>query len=110
MSANRYPVRTLLQMTEIPEEAMPRFLAELPSILKTYRQMLAAADELAAEARAKAPWFLRWAITGATFRASLERAGGEWIDDDKGLATVGMRTVDGKPAFYSRTEKMDRPA
>lgn len=39
MSGASYPISTLLEMSAIPDEAMPRFLAELPTILSETRKI-----------------------------------------------------------------------
>jgi hypothetical protein len=49
MSAPEYPIGTLLEMAAIPDEAMPRFLAELPTILaetRQYAEVLATIGEM----------------------------------------------------------------
>lgn len=104
--SNRYPIQTLADIAAIPEDVLPRFLAELPAILESLRQMDAAAETLADEARDKAPWLLRWMVTGDVVRASIKKAAGVWIDDGKGTATVRMTVAKGSPDFFSRTEKM----
>lgn len=45
-AAPKYRVDTILNMARIPEEAMPRFLAELPSILKYLRATAKLQDTL----------------------------------------------------------------
>ncbi len=46
MSADaRYPVGTLTEMAAIPDDALPRFLSELPSMIASIKQVLAAAHE-----------------------------------------------------------------
>lgn len=105
--ADRYPITTLAQMADIPEEAMPRFLAELPAILKTIRQLKAAAPDLAAGVKAKAPWWARWLITADVTRLAIEKSRGmAWIDDDKGLATVTLAMREGEAPLLIRREKM----
>lgn len=59
---NKYPINTLEQVAAIPEEAMPRFLAELPSILAEIRRMSAMKEQLAGI-------------------ADLTLAGFNWLDD-----------------------------
>lgn len=105
--ADAYPITTLAQMSEIPEEALPRFLAELPAILATMRQLKAAAPDLAAQARANAPFWSRWMITPETTRLAIDKARDmKWVDDDRGTATVSLRvTRDGDPVFQ-QTERM----
>jgi hypothetical protein len=105
-TSNGYPIVTLWDMAQIPEEAMPRFLAELPEILRAYREIDAASDSLSAEARTKVPWFLRWIVTPEVTRAALRRAAAEWIDDDKKTATVRMRFAENSEDFYVRTEPL----
>jgi hypothetical protein len=106
MSAS-YPVSTLAEMAEIPEEALPRFLAELPAILTTMRQLKAAAPDLAEQAKANAPRWIRWAITADTTRRAIAASKQmTWVDDDKGLATVSLAiSKDGEP-ILTRVEKM----
>lgn len=108
MTAPRYPITTLAQMADIPEEAMPRFLAELPAILATMRQWKAAAPDLAEQVRAKAPWWSRWMITDRTTGLAIEKCRRmTWIDDDKGLATVTLAMREGEAPIFERTEKME---
>lgn len=104
----RYLITTLSQMAEIPEEALPRFLAELPAIIATMRQLKAAAPDLAAQAKANAPWWSRWMITERTTRLAIEKSRAmTWIDDDKGLATVTLHMSEGAEPILKRTEKME---
>ena len=42
--APRYPIATLLDMARVPEEALPRLLAELPAMLAVLRQVMAIND------------------------------------------------------------------
>jgi len=70
---NQYPVGTILEMAAIPEEAFPRFVAELPEMVAMLRNMLA-------------------------MNGVLEALGGKivpqapiWVDDDKRTGTVTIR-------------------
>lgn len=47
MSAPEYRIDTLADMAAIPEEALPRFLAELPDILREMRRLPDLMDQLA---------------------------------------------------------------
>jgi hypothetical protein len=105
--SKRYPARTIVDLAAIPEDVLPRFMEELPAILKAIRQIEASVDTLAAEARAKAPWFLRWAITPETIRSSILKSSPMvWVDDGKKTATVSMAVKHGDDPFYSRTEPL----
>ncbi len=62
--APEYPINTLAEMAAIPEEAMSRFLAELPDILAEMRRLNALMDTLEVIAGARP-----------------EYAGMSWCDD-----------------------------
>ena len=88
MGDNEYPIDTLSQMAAIPEEAMPRFLAELPHMLASIRRMksiVAVANEVAGAEVLEMP-----PVSGAT-----------WTDDDKGefTETVRVGSIAGEPAY-----------
>jgi hypothetical protein len=103
----RYPVSTLAQMAEIPEEALPRFLAELPAILATMRQLDAAAPDLAEEAKRNAPWWARWMVTADTTRRAIGASRNmTWVDDDKGMATVTLAMTENSEPLLRRAERM----
>lgn len=107
MSGERYCIATLRDMASIPDEAQARFVAELPAILRTLRQVERAVDDLAAEMRAKAPWWLR-RLPPSWFRAAiLNTRGLIWVDDDKGTATICARLRDGGAEFFHRSERME---
>ena len=87
MSAT-YPVDTLANMAAIPEDVLPRFLEELPSMLASIRRMqgiVAAANEAAGVDVLVMP-----AISGAT-----------WTDDDKRefRETITVGEIGGQPGF-----------
>ena len=63
-----YPIDTLLDMAAIPEEALPRFLAELPAILATQR-----------------------ALSGLLVGIPFESGGMTWVDDGECHRTVEIR-------------------
>lgn len=70
MSANQYPVGTIFDMAAIPEEAFPRFLAELPDLMAYIRHMTAMNDMLIPEG------------------ARIELETPVWVDDDKRTANI----------------------
>lgn len=79
MTAPKYPIGTLFQMAEIPEEALPRFLAELPAIIAQTRSFLQA----------------QRAFNAAFVRdLALSTVEPSWIDDDKGQASLTVRAGD----------------
>lgn len=84
--APRYSVSTLVNMALIPEEALPRFLAELPVMLANVRR---ASEELGV-----APDTL----------GSCESV---WIDDNEFTATT--RVVCGEEMLYEETYKFAEP-
>lgn len=59
----RYPCETIDDMARIPEEALPRFLAELPNLIATVRQMEA--------------------INRMFTVPPMIRSGADWVDDRK---------------------------
>lgn len=77
--APRYKVETLVDMARIPEEALPRFLAELPEMLGFIRAMVKVTDAAGGEE------FFKLSVPGV------------WIDDDKRTfetsVTVGEEKV-----------------
>jgi hypothetical protein len=104
---NRYPTGTFAQIAAIPIEARPRFLAELPAILATYDEMVASAENIATATRW--PWWANWLplrIKADLIRASLQKAGGVWIDDDKGLATLTISMNEQSDNIFAETRKM----
>lgn len=70
-SAPHYPTNSLIDMARIPEEALPRFLAELPAILAELRPVAAMLDALPEDVRAEL--------------AGMVTTNPVWVDDDKGL-------------------------
>ena len=108
----RYKIGTLDQMAAIPAEALPRFLAELPAILRNVRDIADAAPVLAEQARSKAPWWLKF-IPVSAYQRSFERSissASEWVDDDKGTATITMRTAPGADPFFKAQAPLGDPA
>ncbi|GEM_PF-5356587 len=108
----RYKIGTLDQMAAIPEEALPRFLAELPDILQMVRDVTEAASTLGAQARESAPWWLK-VLPASAFEQSFKRSlasASEWVDDDKGVATVSMRSAPGQDAFWEAQAPLGDPA
>jgi hypothetical protein len=86
--AAQYPIDTLVEMAAIPEEALPRFLAELPMILGEVRRMLGVMDTF-----------------NSTFVGEMEMqplAGASWTDDDKGEGTVSVLMPDGSTVAATR--------
>lgn len=78
MSAPHYPIATLEQMAAIPEEVLPRFLAELPVILSETRQAMAVIASLAAM------------VDGAA-KVNLDPT---WVDDDLNQLTRSVTLGD----------------
>lgn len=81
--SSEYPVDTLAEMAAIPEEALPRFLAELPVMLgqiRRLRQSIGAVNE---------------AFDGGVFKAP-EITGATWTDDDKRTFGTTVMFGDGK--------------
>lgn len=79
--APQYKVETLVDMARIPEEALPRFLAELPDMIRMARPMVMLAD----------------ASDGA-FKLTIPAV---WIDDDKGEFSTSVE-VNGDEVFSAR--------
>lgn len=107
----KFSIATLADMAEIPEDRVDRFLAELPAILRTTRELNEAVPALAERAKAEARWPIRLfplSIFEAALRHSLAGKSGSliWVDDDKGLATVSVRWNSESGAFFSQTETM----
>jgi len=80
--AAEYPIGTLYDMADIPDEAMPRFLAELPLILADVRRvkvMMGGFNE---------------AFNGMMAMRAEQPS---WVDDDLGVCnmTVSAAGVDG---------------
>lgn len=99
MSGAQYPVDTLWQIADIPEEALPRFLAELPSMIaqiRSFKQVVADANNLFGEGQDI---------------ASLESTGTVWIDDDRGECkkTIAFDDSFGLPDL-TVTHKLDGAA
>lgn len=84
--ANQYPCANLAEMAQIPEEALPRFLAELPHLLAEVRTVLGGNE-----------------ILGA-LGAEIECAGATWIDDDAETITTSM-AVEGAEGAIRVTRK-----
>lgn len=83
MSAARYPVDTLTQMAAIPEDVLPRFLAELPVMLAEMRAVRGAIDIVNKGA-------------GEALFGDVNFTGAEWVDDDK-------QTIDQRIEFTDTT-------
>jgi hypothetical protein len=106
----KYKVTTLLDMTEIPVGALPRFLEELPDILAYMREMRRTApQQIMAIPKPKKLWWLPESL----FRKALIRSFAEnhftgyWVDDDKGTATMRVYagTTEGEP-FYEESSNL----
>lgn len=107
MSA-RYRIATLDDIGAIPEEALPRFLAELPSIIETRKMLEEAVPSLAKKVRDQTPGWRKHLPTSwfeVVLRAQMSRRL-FWIDDGKGTATVSMRMREGDEPFFSQTEPL----
>ena len=103
---NEYRVWTLADMARIPDEAMPRFLAELPVMLQTLKEIQARVPAIARTA--ERPLWLRWASNenweAIIARGFLNANRTVWIDDDKGVATVTIRN--GDAVIFQQSEKV----
>jgi hypothetical protein len=83
MNGAAYPVRTIFQMADIPEEALPRFMAELPAILAQLRMV----KDLASRFNKG---------FGDVAVLNFEDAGDPlWTDDDRGEVTITTEMPDG---------------
>jgi len=90
VSAPEYPIGTLDQILAIPEEALPRFIAELPQILGEMRQtrdVLAALHQMIGtdvELRVMDPI---------------------WVDDDADTFGVRLSTTEGEELFSANAKR-----
>tara|TARA_Y100000310_G_C20692831_1_gene823467 strand:+ start:3311 stop:3592 length:282 start_codon:yes stop_codon:yes gene_type:complete len=87
----KYPISTLVEMSAIPEDAVPRFIAELPHILKVMREMTAVQSVISSVSEGL---------------IALEMQTPVWVDDDKGLSTVTISH--GGEEIVRRTTKIER--
>jgi hypothetical protein len=86
----QYPISYLHQMADIPKEALPRFIAELPSILASYRQIADAAEDIAS-VTPKPRWLFMLPLSAwqkIIARKLRAAEGASWVDDDKRMTTV----------------------
>ena len=81
MSAPEYPIGTLYEMAAIPEEAMSRFLAELPSILAECRRLTGVAAAF---------------NTAFAGDLAMQMESPSWVDDTLGVTTVHV-AMNGEP-------------
>ena len=94
MTHPRYSVATLADMAAIPEEALPRFLAELPSMLveirraEEYREALQALLGEGAEVQAMTP---------------------QWIDDGERNIGISASLEDGTEIFSAMYNRGETP-
>lgn len=83
IEAPKYPIGTLYEMADIPDEAMPRFLAELPMILADVRRVMTMMGGF-----------------NEAFKNVMEMQPEQpsWVDDDLGVCnmTVSADGVDGQ--------------
>lgn len=75
--SNEYKIATILDMARIPEEELPSFIQELPSILDTLRPLCTVVDSL-----------------GMPDSLLLEQA--IWKNDGKTEKTVTLKTITSK--------------
>ncbi|TZG25627.1 hypothetical protein [Sphingomonas montanisoli] len=80
---NRYRVHSLLDLARVPEDALPRLMAELPALLTAMRPMALLIDAMKASGED---------VTEA--EAALVQSC-EWIDDTKGELTINARVQTG---------------
>jgi len=90
MSA-QYPVGTLAEMSLIPVEALPRFLAELPDMLGAWRELAAANQSLNN-------------VLGGLGKIEAQRV--IWVDDGERNRTVTVRAMDGGEVFSMSSKKV----
>lgn len=91
MTDKIYPIGTLQEIAKIPDEALPRFLWELPEILKAVRQSVEMVEGLSK-------------ITGIEIQSDVPK----WIDDDLGQSHITFKKPDGEMLFRV-TENMVKP-
>lgn len=85
--APEYAIGTVWDMAAIPEEAMPRFLAELPAIIAEARRMISLTPQFA----------------DMGYRLKLEASDGlVWVDDDKRSTTTTLTLPDGDAIRVTR--------
>lgn len=85
--ANSYPIGTLRDMAAIPEDALPRFLAELPTILREARGFFDMQEKFNAE----------FGDIG-----QMQAGVPSWVDDDLDQMTARF-TVDGEDEPFATT-------
>lgn len=88
--APSYPVGTIFEMAAIPEEAFPRFLAELPDLIAYLRHAKAMNDMLVPEG------------------VQVEFETPTWTDDDKRMANINITTPDGEEIASMRVKMPER--
>lgn len=93
MSEGKYPVLTLFDMAKIPEEALPRFIQELPYLLDAAREI--------EEAAGYPQKIIEMELILTDQKPS-------WIDDDKGTFSIHLE-VDGE-VMLDRAGKMGEAA
>lgn len=108
MSGERYKIATLDDIARIPDDVLPRFISELPGILKAREQVREAIPSLAATMKANAPgWRRHLPLSWFRFAIGTQLlANGTWVDDDKGTITVTMGVRKGDEPFFKQTEKL----
>lgn len=105
--SEEYPCFTITQMAKIPEEILPDFLAELPDLIRHTKQIEAAADDLALELRAAAPW--PWKLLPLRFFANVVRNGltrATFKNDRRGTITVMAMVSENHQPFFSHTKSL----
>lgn len=87
MSGERYPVRSVIDMARIPPQAWGRLASELPAMLACVAPLVALYDGLRETGQD---------VPDEAYDALIRKM--DWIDDDKGTATVSMKlgTDDGE--------------
>lgn len=80
----KYPCFSLADMARLPEDVLPRMLAELPDMIAGIRPMVAIVDAMKDEGSVKR----------TTDFATFGKA--EWIDDDKGELHQSITAKDGR--------------
>ena len=90
----KYKMYTLDDMSLIPEDALPRFIDELPHILKARAEVLTHVPEMLDKVWERSPWYIRMLGRAWMEKQLVEQINkaGEWCDDRKREANVRLTT------------------